>query len=341
MKQLVIPLTLLVAGFISGYLLNHDTDASTKAEVHRDQIPSQSAATNGSAQMSLPTYEDISTQTSVFEKFHVGYQVAALATPQELEAYILRSVTSEDALYSGYIASIFSRAYSAIDPIAALNFVQSNDEIPTARFVTQMMNNWALVDEDAVVEYLATIKDPMIAQRVARILSGYSPELAAKVAAVIKPVYYGAGPGPGSVSAVGAGVGPMSPPDFGQLLQDAMHSNDQHRALRIDGIMKGWINQDPKKAIESIKDLNHRNKNLWVDLAIDSLARTDAEAALAYYQQNSADDPRSDSRILSKIAVYNPMLALPEIEKFIARTGNAKPLYQFVSSLAEQDITPL
>ncbi|MBD3649230.1 MAG: hypothetical protein HUJ31_17680, partial [Pseudomonadales bacterium] len=194
MKYAVIVFFSLATGFFAGYLFYDSTvgpsSVHTRSIIRTIVEPAPQMLTRQPAEEVDVDLDYVRKQQTVFDKLLAAWQIAAVASPTEIERLLEQTLTINDPLYDMNIAGILLERWTAFDPEGALSFVEHHRQMNQEYFQAHVLTSWARNDPDAALAHFQGIDDPQIKFAVGtRLLSDPTPGAAfsAEVVRILGP----------------------------------------------------------------------------------------------------------------------------------------------------------
>lgn len=330
----VIILTCSGLSFFAGYFLNRDTDQIYETHSKETKAPTRSSLrsiieTEDQSLSPNLKYEDIDLQNTIFDKLMYAHALADTSSVEELEDYLNRAASSRDPLYNYNMVSVFLEKFTALDPTAAIRFVESSS-LSNQRFISHVVTSWVRSDPEAAMDYYSSLTDLQLKSNLAsRLLSdptlrgsGFEREIIAEIGSN------------GQNLADFMSISQLPP---AMAFEEALNLSNQTRIGVLQHAASRWIKSAPDVAIERI--LQHDNleeQTLLFQAILGDYVAIDEDAAFAFAQTHLTSNARIEQHMLSVLAQKNPKRTLPLVEDFIARTGNANPLSGIISTWVQQ-----
>lgn len=292
MKYIAIIVVSAFAGFVGAWLLFKSTASApvVPANIDRARPAAQSPWTGADAPIvdnsKAPGFADIDTAATIFDQLYTAWRLAAAAqTTDALEALLDQTLQKRDPLYRHNIAAILLERYVELDPLRAMNYVDSEFRLDQINMKGHVLTSWVRYDPEGALNYLRGITD----QRV-RITAGArlleDPTLAAlglqdEVADIV---------GDQRASQI-LERAEMRQTDPAALFQAASMMTGSDRRDRMQFAVTRWVEQDPEAALTSIAELSDEGeRRRLLQIAISTYSQQDPEAALDYLRLNYPTD---------------------------------------------------
>ena len=340
MKYLILIVVFSAAGFFTGYLLtrpenNVPLNPTINAQREKTTIDVRSIGMSAATGVAVTktkalTYQDVDAEPAIFTKLMLAHLLADQAAVADLKTYILQAGQSRDPLYNDNLVGVFLEKFTALDPRAAINFIEASSTLSNHQFIIHVVTSWAREDPEAALEYVNSLTNLQLKNALAGRLfldptlaeSGLLTELEASL-------------GKSAVAMRGMmQVNQLPPP---QALEEALLMNHPSRMSAIQMALIRWLRTDPEATIARIQShANTDERHQMLQSILHEYVNIDEDAAFAFARANLSDNVQLEQQMLSMLGQRDPQRTLPMIEDFIVRTGNANPLNSLIATWVQQ-----
>ncbi len=288
--------------------------------------------TGGQKQLSmLEDFAQIHQQENIFEKLHFAYSIASRSHFEQLETYMTSIIFDDDPLFNHNVASILLEKMVVLDPIRALDYIDSHRSNNQNNFISSILTSWIRQDPEAAIDYYKTIKNSQLKYMIgARLLedptllqSGMLEEVEIALGSYSKQI------------SEHVRFNRMAPAN---AFEEALLRTDVRRRELLMRAMSRWYQQDPESAIQRVAVLTNQNeKRQLLQVIINMQSQQDPETALLLLEQYAPNDRDLKRQALNNFAHQNPLAALARVESWVAETGNYDIMSTLVSSWIQSD----
>jgi len=338
MKKFFIATALITIGFYGGYLLS--SQQSEKNEIVSGAALKPKSILNLDLQTKKQhkktinetlNFDGIARQESVFAQLHYAYELANQSNISQLESYLDKSMNSRDPLYNYNIVTIFFEAYTALNPLSAISFVEKNPEFLPEHFISHIVTSWVRYDPEGAIDYFLNIKNRRVIltlgarllQEPSLINAGLLTEIAAKM-----------GPNPDKIIE-NARLKALDPED---AFIEAQYLRGMARIKQMQTSIYRWMGTNPEAALNQINNMeNKQERTQMLQLAYSHFASRDVLSALAHFREHHGGNENLEQNILTNYTQQDVKGALPLIEAFVQRTGKTQAMSSLLARWVQID----
>lgn len=335
MRHLLIALFSLAVGFFAGYLFYDSTVEQPRGHLGTDvqtvvEAPSTKTITPAPERPVPVDLDYIRGKHTVFDKLLAAWQLAAAASPAQLESLLEDVITIHDPLYAANVAGILLERWTAFDPEGALNFVTDHPEMDQEYFQAHVLTSWARHEPEAALAYFRQMNDRQVKYAIgARLLedttlgSGFSNEVEQIL-------------GPSARNMISYLRIRRLPP--AEAFEQALALSSRERLSSLMRTVGRWSQSDPEAATARIMSIqNQRERDMLLRTVLSQLARRDPDRALELRALYVPDNQRLEKLILDGFAASDPVRALPRVERYTNRTNDLSPLSNLLGAWVRID----
>lgn len=334
-RYVLIALFSLAIGFFAGYLFYDSTleqpSEHTETRVRTVVAPPSIKDIQPATEHPVPVDLDyIRGKHTVFDKLLAAWQVAAVASPAQLESLLEDVITIHDPLYDSNVAGVLLERWTEYDPEGALRFVVNHPQMSQEYFQAHVLTSWARNDPEAALVRFREINDRQIKFAVgARLLE--DPTLDADFSTAVEQIL-----GPAASNIVSYLRIRRLPPE--QAFEQALGFTSRERAATLMQAATRWSQSDPEAAVARIMALdNQQERDMLLRTVLSQLARSDPDRALELGALYAPNDRHLERMILDGLASADPVRALSRIEQYTARTNDLNPLSNLLGAWVQID----
>ena len=337
-----IQLKLLIAillGFVLfgvGYMTGRsgDSDVNTRIKPVETRNTVEFPSSQSKTRTTLPStdvpvsLEAIFSKPSVFEVLRFTHDGIATMSADQVQSLALDAVDSDYGAIKNSIIVVCLRRLTDIDPIATLEFIDSNPRLAVRNLSMLVIANWLYLDPPGVVQYVSNMEaGPQQTQFARRLVGEYS----LREAGLTYQLDHILGP-EAEKFRMAKQVNAMGPAEAYRVALTA--GDPRTRRSLLTNALTRWAAEDPVAAIREAASLS--DESLRISLVTEvfrSYVSHDPVAAIAYIEQFSGHKEMTQS-LIHIAADQAPLLALPLVEAHVLRTGNDHSLRSLLASWA-------
>lgn len=287
MKYVALAVAAAFSGFVGAWLLLQDS-LTVSSETTPRATPSiwsssdegvGSAARNATLRLA---FEDIGSAGTVFDQLYTAWRLAAqTADTATLEQYASRAIASRDPLFSRNIVAIIMERYTAMDPRAAMAFIEREPRLDQISMKVHVLTSWVRHDPEAAIDYMRNTRNRQVLVQSSTLLL-QDPVLAATGLhqEVIELI------GEERAAQIQEHIDSQRG-DPAEMFATATLLRGSERRNRMQTAVSRWMQFDPEAALAAIGSLDvDYERDRMMDMAISLYAQQDPRSAYEYVQLN-------------------------------------------------------
>ncbi len=298
----------------------------TAPEFYDDGAPSVAITSNE------VSFDDIGRAPDVFAQLYTAWRLAAQAPDADaLESLIDSSLDFTDPLYLHNIASVFLERYTAIDPVRAIQYIDTEPRLDQVTMKTHVLTSWVRIDPEGAIEFLRNISDRRVLEQSSYVLL-QDPTLAAAGLRgdVIELL------GEQRATSIMRTIETQRT-DPAELFRSATLMTGNERRNRMQMAIARWANEDAEAAMDAIATLTSDfERNRMLNMAIAVYAQYDPQAAFDYVQLNFPESYELLLQPISHLAVQDIQGALRLAENYRQQYGDMNALTSVINQWATE-----
>lgn len=334
-QYFLIALTTGSLGLVSGVWISRDDlpeETHTQSAVKIETIPYSQLSQQMDSQIPQELkLDDIYQKNNIFDQLHFTYTIARESDFKQLTKYLGLVIRDDDPLFNHNIASIFLERMVVLDPLSALEFIDTHRTMNQNSFISHVLTSWIRLDPEAAIDYFKSMTNKQLKYIVgARLLEDPTLRQSGLLAEIESEL--------GSYSDRIIEQVRLKRMPAANAFEEALLRTDHRRREAMMSAVGRWYQEDPEAAMQRVAALtNQRERHQLMQVIISMQSRQDPEMALEMLALYAPDDKNLKRQALMNYANQDPERALPLVESWVAETGNYDIMSNLISRWVQTD----